>query len=213
MHKFIFENIWIVGVVLSRKSCQALFVKVYSQRMIARYYNVHSHIKLFVFDDQRVINVSRHYRLFSVRYFCRSLNNSYSSATAGSAGLEYKHFFPHRWELLDVLEFLVLFWQHPRMWRYVELLRILKPHSINILPEQVLSPQVHGLWKMVDFLILVQPQNILDGRVSRPNEIVIFTGLKELESSGFHGVDNCIVYVSTFRYQEGHEEILDVASS
>lgn len=66
---------------------------------------------------------------------------------------------------------------------------------------------------MIDFLVLVEPQNILDGRVSCPYEIVIFTGLKKLEATGFHGVDNCIVYVSTFRYQEGHEEILDVTSS
>ena len=96
---------------------------------------------------------------------------------------------------------------------YVELLRVLEPHSINIPPEQVLSPQVHGLWKMVNFLILVQLQDILNGRVSRPNEIVVFASLEKLKSSSFHGVDNCIVYVSPFGYQEGHEEVLDVASS
>lgn len=66
---------------------------------------------------------------------------------------------------------------------------------------------------MIDFLILVQPQNILDCRVTCPNEIVFFTGLKKLESSSFHCVDNCIVYVRTLRYQEGHVEILDVTSS
>lgn len=66
---------------------------------------------------------------------------------------------------------------------------------------------------MVDLLILVQPQNILDCRVTSPNEIVFSTSLKKLESSSFHCVDDCIVYVSTFRYQEGHVEILDVTSS
>lgn len=65
---------------------------------------------------------------------------------------------------------------------------------------------------MVDLLVLVQRQDVVDRRVSRPDQIEVLSALQLLESAEFHRIDDGIVDMRSIRIEECHEQVLDVAS-
>ena len=95
----------------------------------------------------------------------------------------------------------------------IEVIRVLKLHPDQILPQQVLAPQVHAVWKMVNFLVLVEHQDVLNGGVACPNQIEVRTSFKHLKSAIFHGIYHSIVNMSPVRVEKTHKKVFYFAPS
>ena len=95
------------------------------------------------------------------------------------------------------------------MRRYVELLRILQSHSIDILPEQVLSSQVHGLWKMVDFLILTRVFKLFRLAHAAPQDIPLARARgTDPNTSSLHSIDYRVINMRTIMDLEAKRHAL-----